>query len=113
MNKAISLILALVLCLSLCACGGNNDSTETTKAPTPEKAIVGEWKSLDGAITAFHEDGTGTAPNGYDFSWKYDKDAGWYMMSLNGMTFSTEISTDNGIRFFVIEGIAYYNITYK
>jgi len=31
------------------------------------------------------------------------------MMSLNGMTFSTEISTENGIRFFVIEGIAYYH----
>ena len=109
MKKALSLILALVVCLSLCACGGGNDSTETTQAPTPEKAIVGEWKSLDGAITTFCEDGTGKAPNGYDFSWKYDKDTGWYMMSLNGMTFSTEISTENGIRFFVIEGIEYYH----
>ena len=29
MKKAISLLLALVLCLSLCACGGGNDTPET------------------------------------------------------------------------------------
>ena len=33
MKKALSLILALVLCLSLCACGANNSSTTTP--PTP------------------------------------------------------------------------------
>ena len=36
MKKALSLILALVMCLSLCACGGGNDTPETTKAPTTE-----------------------------------------------------------------------------
>ena len=35
MKKAISLLLALVLCLSLCACGGSNtDTPKTTEAPT-------------------------------------------------------------------------------
>ena len=37
MKKAISLLLALVMCLSLCACGGSNDALntpETTEAPT-------------------------------------------------------------------------------
>ena len=34
MKKTISLILALVLCLSLCACGGGNDTPEVTEAPT-------------------------------------------------------------------------------
>ena len=34
MKKAISLLLALVLCLSLCACGGGNDTTKTTEVPT-------------------------------------------------------------------------------
>lgn len=33
MKKAISLLLALALCLSLCACGGGNDSLETTVVP--------------------------------------------------------------------------------
>ena len=37
MKKGISLILALVLCLSLCACGGSNDTPETgnTEASNP------------------------------------------------------------------------------
>ena len=38
MKKVISLILALVLCLSLCACGGSVDSDK----------LVGEWESSDG-----------------------------------------------------------------
>ena len=41
MKKALSLILALVMCLSLCACGGGNDpadtpATEETKSSTTE-----------------------------------------------------------------------------
>jgi hypothetical protein len=35
MKKVISLLLALVMCLSLCACGGgNSDTTETTEPIT-------------------------------------------------------------------------------
>ena len=34
MKKAISLLLALVMCLSLCACGGGNDATQTPETPT-------------------------------------------------------------------------------
>ena len=37
MKKIISLLLALVMCLSLCACGGGNDTSnapDTTEAPT-------------------------------------------------------------------------------
>ena len=41
MKKALSLLLALVMCLSLCACGGSNSSnevptTEATQPPTTE-----------------------------------------------------------------------------
>lgn len=38
MKKVISLLLALVMCLSLCACGGGNDTPETTEAPTETTA---------------------------------------------------------------------------
>ena len=34
MKKAISLLLALAMCLGLCACGGGNHTPETTQAPT-------------------------------------------------------------------------------
>ena len=33
MKKVISMLLALVLCLSLCACGGSNDAPKTAEAP--------------------------------------------------------------------------------
>lgn len=39
MKKTISLLLALVMCLSLCACGGGNDTPETTEATEPETSI--------------------------------------------------------------------------
>ena len=73
MKKVISLLLALVLCLSLCACGGENDTPETTEAPTemtqmaPTEATVpttlnveeteamewlcGEWSNDENSIT--------------------------------------------------------------
>ena len=35
MKKALSLILALVMCLSLCACGGGSDTPDTPKATEP------------------------------------------------------------------------------
>lgn len=35
MKKLLSIVLALVMCLSLCACGGNGN-TESTTAPTAE-----------------------------------------------------------------------------
>lgn len=43
MKKTISLLLALVLCLSLCACGGGNNAPETTEAPTTETPGVTEY----------------------------------------------------------------------
>lgn len=33
MKKALSILLVLVLCLSLCACGGSNDAPKATEAP--------------------------------------------------------------------------------
>ena len=42
MKKAISLLLALVMCLSLCACGGGNDTPVATEAPAQSIAPVDE-----------------------------------------------------------------------
>jgi len=56
MKKTISMLLALVMCLSLCACGGGNDApateTPTTEAPTTavldkndSANYIGEWET--------------------------------------------------------------------
>ena len=68
MKKALSLLLALVLCLSLCACGGGNNTPKTTKAPTEtatdftKELTFGLWKKVltNSATLLFNEDGTGT-----------------------------------------------------
>ena len=39
MKKPLSLILALVLCLSLCACGGGNDTPVTNDTNAPVEAV--------------------------------------------------------------------------
>ena len=53
MKKAISLLLTLAVCLSLCACGSENDTTITTEAPIKtitqnndltEEQVIGTWE---------------------------------------------------------------------
>ena len=60
MKKAISLLLALVLCLSLCACGGGNDAPETTEAPTettvPEEVKMTKDEMLNVAVPLTREE---------------------------------------------------------
>ena len=59
MKKSISLLLALVMCLSLCACGGGNDTPETTEAPTettaPENTTLSK-EELDALAVPFTEE---------------------------------------------------------
>ena len=55
MKKALSLILALIMCLSLCACGGGNNTPKTTEpaaeisaaATNAATVITNEGKSVE------------------------------------------------------------------
>ena len=47
MKKALPLLLALVMCLSLCACGGGNDTPETTEATSPEEVKMSKDEMLN------------------------------------------------------------------
>ena len=38
MKRFIALLLALILCLGLCACGGSGDTVEATRTPTAAEA---------------------------------------------------------------------------
>ena len=58
MKKALSLILALVLCLSLCACVSNTDALSSE-----EKAIVGEWISQSKMDLVLTDSGRGLQLN--------------------------------------------------
>lgn len=63
MKKTISLLLALVMCLSLCACSGGNDAPETTEEPKTNLNIIGTWKtdpSFNDYVLVINEDNTGS-----------------------------------------------------
>lgn len=103
MKKAFSLILAFVLCLALCACGGNNSElegrisalekeiadmkseTNTTKDEQNTSGkqypteYVGEWKMKDNSgricVLQLNADGTGSFDGSYstDVIWEYNE----------------------------------------
>ena len=94
MKKAISLLLALVLCLSLCACGGGNDAP-ATEAPT-EKTMdkndtsnyVGEWENQFYRLT-ITKGGVGRYANydkeQYDLNWEVKDEVLITQISFFGM----------------------------
>ena len=94
MKKTISLLLALVLCLSLCACGGGNDAP-ATEAPT-EKTMdkndtsnyVGEWENEFYRLT-ITKGGVGRYSNydkeQYDLNWEVKDEVLITQISFFGM----------------------------
>ncbi len=124
MKKVISLLLALVMCLSLCACGDGNDTLETTpnaenestsrfeenevtEEPEIDKEILGEWyyvKSTAIITLTFNEDGTGVHDQeGTEtaFTWKYDEELNCYTIAL-GAVISATVENIDGIEQLII-----------
>ena len=95
MKKTISLLLALVLCLSLCACGGGNNTVETTvptEPPTAREQLTELEEKLFNNLIAitkdsfyepsavrvlevcdYYEGTTRTDPDEYDYSYGPDR----------------------------------------
>lgn len=77
MKKALSLLLALVLCLSLCACGGSNDEPETTEAQTE----IAEDSSL-----------RETTPKGYEIYYVGEEvSSDYFPFTVKEATFSEQV----------------------
>lgn len=114
MKKALSLILALVLCLSLCACGGGEQNSET-QAPekTPETSILGKWFDVSDEVNSlqFNEDKSAvmTTHGGESpLKWRYDAEqACYYIIITDHAGNSTEmpfsLETVDGIAQFVFD----------
>ena len=94
MKKALSILLVLVMCLSLCACGGGNDAP-ATEAPT-EKTMdkndtsnyVGEWENEFFRLT-ITKGGVGRYSNydkeQYDLNWEVKDEVLITQISFFGM----------------------------
>ena len=76
MKNAFSLLLALVMCLSLCACGGKNDSPVATGSPTQSTAPVDEGIGLaENETEAIAKETTGDLIDGLRPEFKEAMDA--------------------------------------
>ena len=71
MKKIICLLLAAMMCVLLCACGGSENrpsqipsENDTENFPVEEVKIAGKWKNIaplnPGYVMIFNEDGTGS-----------------------------------------------------
>ena len=113
MKKAISLLLALVLCLSLCACGGTNSQ----KFDLTEELIKEKWVAIetgDGTLN-FYKTGTGRFEGSmasFDFSWEKLEDFDncirmTYQFVIGGATDALMTDTVTDYELVLEEGIFY------
>ena len=107
MKKAVSLILALVLCLSLGACGAGEQNNATQPNQTEEQTgklnLCQEWKSIaNGNVIRFDENGNFYI-NGQTYPYTYDEEASKILVDV-GVEVSLAVSLVDGIYRIDVEG---------
>ncbi|MEE3492176.1 LptM family lipoprotein [Ruminococcus sp.] len=75
MKKVLALVMALVLVLSLAACGGGNTTSteETTSVKNDVASYLGKWKGDDAMYLTFNKGGVGRYDilnGGFDFTYE-------------------------------------------
>ena len=113
MKKTISLLLVLVLCLSLCACGGE---AETVPTENDELAfLTGEtWKNVFTGTTSvkFESDGTGKHAQ-YDMTWEMYDNVLTYYYTYEGAYGSSNVTVEcsvieyNGVKMLLSDSTIY------
>ncbi len=108
MKKAISLLLALVMCLSLCACGGDNsdtpDAPDTTEAELNKLNLYQEWKALPGGQSVSFDKEGNFYINGQSYKFEYNEEANSITIDA-GLKISCPVSLVNGIYRINIDGM--------
>lgn len=100
MEKAISLILALMLLLSLCACGGSSTGSDGTLDKSDTANYLGTWETEHYRLT-ISKGGVGRYENldsteSYDLNWEVTDEVLVTQISFFGMEFKAvmELSED-------------------
>lgn len=119
MKKALSLVLALLLCLSLGACGGNDKNNEgqevvnqqtnnptedmTTTASNINAAYVGEWKANIKSSDEYYvytitlnADGSASYRQKYDGTWEYSQEDNWIVLKTVAGNIILNIAEEDG-----------------
>lgn len=121
MKKTLASVLALVLCLGLCACGNGgapvDNQTELDNNSNAQNEILGKWTFFDyGFTVTFFENGTGTDGDGGTFTWKYDEDLKYYTIAVQTeegvSTFDTMIQKTKhpAVTYITIYGERFYHL---
>ena len=109
MKKMIAALLALAMCLGLCACRSGGEGSQANK---PEKTILGQWVAVTGdGVMSFNEDGTATLEidgGKATGTWKYDKELASYVFAA-GMTYNVQMVTENGLEYIKIGNTRFYH----
>lgn len=100
MKKAVSLILALMLLLSLCACGGGSTGSDGTLDKSDTANYLGTWETEHYRLT-ISKGGVGRYENldsteSYDLNWEVTDEVLVTQISFFGMEFKAvmELSED-------------------
>lgn len=108
MKKALSLLLALVLCLSLCACNSDKGDvgaeTNPSEAANTELNLIQEWKSISDGITLEFDAEGYCHLNGSSYPYEYDKEADQIIISA-GYQFSCPVSLVDGVYRIEVDGV--------
>ena len=104
MKKALSLILAFVMCLSLCACGSGEQSKPNQTEPETDKLnLCQEWKSIsNGQVMSFDENGNFYI-NGETYPYVYDGESSKILVDA-GVQVSLAVSLVDGVYRIDVEG---------
>ena len=108
MKKALSLILALVMCLSLCACGGDEpNGTKPNQTEPLEEAnqlnLCQDWKSIaTGEVIYFDEEGYFHI-YGDSYPYRYDEASSKVLVDV-GVEVSLVVTLVDGIYRIDVEG---------
>ena len=97
MRKMIAMLLIVVLCVGLVACGGGAQEDKYAG----EMALVGIWDN-NGNKMIFKDDHTGTvsqASTGMEFeaTWVYNTDGTWTITYAGVMSTTVSITEANGV----------------
>ena len=100
MKRVLAFLLAVLLCLPLMGCGGGAAQNDN---------ILGKWVMIgEEGYVKFFENGTAEMVDGvtFDFSWKYDAEAGNYRANIGGRRVTFTIETEEGVTY--LSGLGYF-----
>ena len=100
MKRTIALVLAVMLCFGLCACG--QDQNEVSKDINTD--YVGAWKgnikvgyeTYEVQTITLNTDGTGSYQGKYDGAWKYSEEDNRIVLATDAGNILLDIDTVDG-----------------